>query len=397
MATDAKSTECTLTHPRDWDRWLHALKNQAVSKNLWQHILGNEPLIERPEMPRMQDIAMQTGQSRRGRGGSFASGSGRNSRHTRTAGADDDENPDPNENIEVNAPPPRYTDEARNYFSMAVQEYNMKEKLFVRQEKELDALKEWFAKTVAAHHYQVACDPTKPLSMWYRNLQELVGLDNSQGKDMARREYQAALKPLIRPRDWETWLEAWQKAMTRAEQREVAEAMAPDSFVPDFLRAVRPVAENWASNYKQINREALNRGTITRMSLTNDFRQEMMDRPETTARKVGKGAFGPTFSGQEAPSYSNEKKTPSPKGRTKKRERAPTDTGTDCWACSQRHPLARCYYAFPELAPEWFVPRPEIQAEVEDKMDSDEALKAKVKSLRSKRPRTKPEPKLRND
>ncbi len=382
MPTDTDTKEIRLDKPQDWDRWTHALKIQAEDRGLWDHITLRTPLLEEPVPPEIDDIHIPNSRPARGRSSTRASAASTRTQSRNAGESSGSHTPTANEPSELDI-----ARENQIYFGMAIQSYQVKEKLYTKQQTGLLAIKSWFEKTVAAHHYQVACQAGKPIWQWYQNLEDQAGMDESEAKEIARKEYRAALKPLIRPRDWTSWLETWQKAMTRAENRGIIEATTPDAFVPEFLQAVQPVAENWASTYKQITDRSNSIDNISRSSLTSAFRKEMMSRLDIIPRRVGKGAFGVTFGDEESPDQTKgrDRRRPTPPPTMRKRERAATDIRDPCETCGLKHGLAHCFYVFPERAPAWFKGIPEIQARVDQRLETDSALKAKVRGLQLKK------------
>ncbi|KAK4220409.1 hypothetical protein QBC38DRAFT_494454 [Podospora fimiseda] len=61
-----------------------------------------------------------------------------------------------------------------------------------------------------------------------------------------------------------------------------------------------------------------------------------------------------------------------------------TTTKPRCPCCGQIHRLARCFYVFPELAPEDFKEREHIRAKVKEALLDPKLLK-EVESLRRRR------------
>ena len=54
-------------------------------------------------------------------------------------------------------------------------------------------------------------------------------------------------------------------------------------------------------------------------------------------------------------------------------------------ACGLPHPIANCFYVFPEKAPQWFHENPEIRLVVDGLLKSDTALKEEVRRLKTKK------------
>ncbi len=234
MASSSKHEEITvqLHQPEDWDRWEHAFRNLAESKKLWSHI-EQDTTLEEPVKPSLEEVRLYTRAERTpdptpessttARSRAVAGKAPRTRRRALLA-EDDEESVTPEAPLRINR-------DEQALLTSLIQMYNIEEREYAKQEKPIAEIKDWCLKTVSPDHYQIACDQTKSLSEWYSNLKVVAGVDDATAEVMARTEYREALKPLIRPRDWTTWLQTWQKAMTRAERRGIPEATKPSIFV----------------------------------------------------------------------------------------------------------------------------------------------------------------------
>jgi hypothetical protein len=162
--------------------------------------------------------------------------------------------------------------------------------------------------------------------------------------------------------------------------------------------------------------------------VANDFREEV--RQETKARipgshRIAKGSFGPSFAAKEGKdayqedaldseivpgSDGGEQKKARKRGgsgegeRLRKRPKRVLGTAsipegerpntgpktalgtatTTCPCCGQFHHLAKCWYVFPELAPESFMERDHLRIRVKEAL-LDPDLQEKVEKMRHQR------------
>ena len=113
---------------------------------------------------------------------------------------------------------------------------------------------------------------------------------------------------------------------------------------------------------------------------------------------IAKGAFGPSYAGQDNPDQdagdaqnSVEVAPRRQKKRLVKRARAldediNSSSTRTCEACGlASHLITNCYYVFPEKAPQWFTENPEIRSAVDELLKSDAALRDEVRRLKTKR------------
>ena len=160
----------------------------------------------------------------------------------------------------------------------------------------------------------------------------------------------------------------------------------------DFITAVRPVADQWATSYRIFHQEKINANTITYQEVIEDFQKEMSIHLAANPKgkgRVGKGAFGPTFADEEAPDQPQPQAGGSQKNRGKKRQSEEDDSSDDkCPAYDMKHKLQTCYYAFPDRAPKWWKPNSRAKATFEERMKSD-SMKDQIQAITRKRPRTK--------
>jgi hypothetical protein len=282
-----------------------------------------------------------------------------------------------------------------------MQYYAQRDKAYTKQDDSVQALKTWVSKTVSPHYIELACDPTENLAQWYTKLKTILGTTDIRSQISASEKYQQAIKPLTKAKDWSKWLANWESSIGLAQKKGVPETLAAYKWTTDFLRAVRPIAEHWATSYGLTQEQAIEKGLITYRDIANSFRKEMSTmRVGYTGRpSIAKGAFGPSFAGQDDSGQganngdaqnSAEGASQRSRRRPAKRTRAPDEdipstVTRSCGACGLPHPLSNCYYVFPEKAPPRFTENPELRSVVDEALEADSALQEEVRNLKSKR------------
>jgi hypothetical protein len=275
-----------------------------------------------------------------------------------------------------------------------IQLYIQEEKDYKEQSKSIQLLQKWVIDSVASHFVRVACKPEDNLHQWYNNLKSRVGITKSRGIQIAYEQYQKALKPLTKAKDWSDWLKTWEKAMIIAEEKELPEALSTYSWTREFFTAVTPVADQWAITYQLTHEEQIEKGQVTVGDIARAFHMYMTKpQPQRVIPRVAKGAF-PTYAGQDTPDQSTLEDAQDPaKGARRNRSKhgvLEEDTSVEdtCEACDQSHPVARCYYIFPDKSPHWWKENPEIRTLVDSRLEKDTNLRGVVQRLRGKRSRS---------
>ncbi|KAK4207967.1 hypothetical protein QBC37DRAFT_85266 [Rhypophila decipiens] len=398
----------------DWESWNLQFQAQAVAGGIWSQIQGLTPFLEEPSAPNPAHHKHKTP-----------------SQSTITARGSMDPMPDDDESGPANLPitTADLTADGFRTFQMDWTIYQSNKKEYSQQFEEVKRLKQWILKTISPHLQLTSCDPIQPITHWYKVLKTQAGISDDEALHNAREAYRLATKPLLRaPKDLIKWSESWEQAIAMAQRKGVPEALTTKTWLYDFLDAVKPVLGHWVTSYKlSIPKSA--QLTLNYRAVANDFREEV--RQSTKARipvgsRIAKGSFGPSFAGKEAKDaywedapdsevepgsdggeqnngrkrqrgsgsgdgYGKRKKQRSsdpvnpPEGKRPKNgpKKAPGTATTTCPCCGQFHHLKKCWYVFPELAPDGFVEREHVRMRVKEAL-LDPKLQQEVERLQIK-------------
>jgi len=312
-------------------------------------------------------------------------------------------------------------------------------RFYREQQEHLTKLREWIQDTVSPHYRLIHCEPTETLAMWYANLKEAVGATAFIEKNNARRLYREALKAPRSLKDFDKWVDNWERSMNIAKNKGVAATKSVSDWFPDLLGAIEGILPTWAESYEINKNEEIEADSLTFRTVANDLRK-VAEKGRRKGLKLAKGSFGPTFadeadqyaadeaiSGAEASPESGAKnrrqrKKPGKKGKgkrsggkttkdRKKDEASSDDEATSirfksrkrqndsnwrvCRACEGFHETRRCYYLFPDQAFEGWKPNDRVQKVVNENLKEDPTLKEEAK--RWSKGKTKREDKEKDD
>jgi hypothetical protein len=418
MNTSNNDKTAFLASSNDWESWNLQFQAQAVAGDIWAQIQGLTPFLDKPTAPALKEHKHTTPSS--------------------TVESTPGNDPDTGTLDRPLNPPIKIADLTTDGFRSYQMEWTIYQsdlKEYNQQVEEVKKLKQWILRTVNPHYQLTSCDPTKPVSEWYSALKIQNGVSDQKALQNAREVYRLAIKPITRAsKDLIKWSESWEQALALAQRKGVPEALSMNTWFTDFLDAVKPVLSNWVTVYKIANQAQAEQLTLTYRKVANDFREEV--RQEMKARgttRVVKGSFGPSFaatitcgeeayqgdasdSGDGSGSNGGEQVQKRKRGGSEKGERpskkpkkaqgtakisggkrpnkgpemASGTASTTCPCCGQFHRLAKCYYAFPELAPDSFEGREHIRARAKEAL-LDPKLQKEVEDLKRQRQRQNPQ------
>ena len=214
-------TNIILKTAEDWPKFDRAFQTKAVSYDLWDHIKEDSPkaLLVEPEMPEPESFKAPPPEA----------GPAQSTRASAPASAT------PPASTGLNA------DESRN-FQIAWNIYTVKEKAYSTQRANIRSLTDWVLEAVAQRYVDSSYVPTESLHEWYKKLKEHAGIRKGLDKKIARDKYQQAVTPLKKPpKDWNTWLDTWEEAISTGLQKDLFEAKDSSVWCDDFLGAIKLV------------------------------------------------------------------------------------------------------------------------------------------------------------
>ena len=351
-----------LQSPDDWEDWDIQFRSMTKGLDLWESIDPEsddyEPLLDKPAKPKAAD----------------------------------------HHNNAVRGQPVRIADltpDGQKTYQLEWTVYQSLDKEYKSQKTSISNVKQWVSTTVSPEYFTGNCDPDESLRIWYELLKDHCSTDTVLDFDTARQNYRKAIVPLHKPpKDIIAWLRNWEQAMAQGITKEVPDALVTMSYFEDFLQAVQPLYQGWASAYRVSKRGDLAEGSLSYRVIANDFRKEVGSQGSHAA-KIARGSFGPSFgpekdvAGLAHPAESSSSSVGKAKGSTQGHKRVASEQAGLCPVCDLRHPLPACYYVFPEKAPEGFRVRDHVRKRADENLQKPEVAsqvaKAKESAQRAKR------------
>lgn len=344
----------------DWETWDTQFRAKAINAKLWDWIDPDgirEPLKE-PIRPRLSYFIPLPAQ-----------------RAAQSSGGPDPDDPPDGSGFQRAATKA----EARSDLALAQTDYNTDLKLYENQQKRIAELQDWVFSTVSPTYTNSDCRPDKTLKEWYSSLMAHLGGNNDLKRARALLIYNEAIKPLQRPpTDFSAWLDRWELAMIRGQETGVMVTKDPTAWYADFIRAISGIMPAYGTAFRQGHAAELEKNTLDYRVLSNDFRKELATQIQYLAKpSAGRGSFVSSLNGEASPPIygsshglglgdAHPETTAEVTGgdsRGQKRgyrnlkssSERQDESDVPCKICGiPGHRLTRCWYAFPDLAPDGF-------------------------------------------
>ena len=239
-----------------------------------------------------------------------------------------------------------------------------------QQEEAVTFMKTWILNSVSVKWRSTACLPTESLRTWYTKLKEQVGISDARLNSNIREEYRKVVNTRgDRVSSWDTWIGEWERIINEAREKGVPEAVDASSWFDDFLRAVSPRHEHWATSYEASSGTQVLQGSTSFREVANKFRDYLKRSNGSAGRppRTAKGAFVALGAAEDSEAEEQKEdrqqhggKRSAPKtnnrrdhrgGDRNKKQRTDESGGyrgpLTCFGCGSFHRLTDCSYAFP--------------------------------------------------
>ncbi|GKU14625.1 unnamed protein product, partial [Fusarium langsethiae] len=199
------------------------------------------------------------------------------------------------------------------------------------------------------------------------------------------------------------WLDKWEEALAKGQQRKVPETLYCSSWAYDFFNISSNILPAWTAAYEISQQSLIQDEALIYRDLANAFRNKLRNAEAansqgSTRGRIARGVFSASFAGEcpqddegDAHIIEGQYRSTKKGGRKTKRQRSP-DGQEKCPACGLPHILEKCFYVYPNLAWKGFRPRERLQTKVKEALEEDLDLQAQVKALTRKRPKIPSQP-----
>lgn len=364
----------------DWIPWSSALKTKALNQDLWDYLdpeKTNKPKLHlvKPTPPAITDFRKRKGAATSATTESLIPSSTSTDTIIAAAGTETDSE-DPRlaigEDSALRASDVTdLTEKGLSTYNAMWANYEYRKRQYKETKKSLDVIQDWIKESISVPLYQQNCRADDSLADWVQALQTKFAYAYDERVQKARRTLRELLaKPLQHHittyKATGEWLALWEIAIEEAQTVKLQEATEASQWFKDLVRALRGTPlESWINAYDASKTDDAIENTLSVQAVTAAIRRVIADSPDLPQRrKVAPGAF-------HAPQgHAGES---SARGRGKRRERSDTNIiDMKCPAClSRRHPLPKCYYAFPALRYSGWRPNEAAEAMVKERIDSN--------------------------
>jgi hypothetical protein len=399
----SSNEECKLNSQRDWERWNRQFQSSAVAADLWDLIKGQENPIQKPIEPNINSFPRSTTAQTR-------SQSQANNQAAEESPSTVQQE-DPIDFLDLSA-------NGQKAFTAATTIYENRLRAYNNQRLGIQKLIDLINRTVSPSYLQSCCKPLDKINTWYINLEKMAGTSTIQDYTHAKERYHKALRPLTKIKDYEKWITEWELAIHNAKDKNVANAMRPVDWIEDLFSAVGQVLPEWVNAYRLVSEDKVEAGTLIFRDTAKAMRTAATHQARAKSTRIAKGAFGSSFAGEEAETLQQrdalepEKEEPAekrkrrrrkstkganepPAGRSQSTARRECSTPPDqenqssppskrrkCQGCGGLHSYRKCFYLFPTLAPEYWVPRAETTKMAKKALEEDEDFAEEIRKLR---------------
>jgi hypothetical protein len=369
----------------DWITWFKILKTKATNENLWDYLdptKTNKPElnIKEPVPPNIRKFRKRNAVNTRGTLADTPSTSTQSTDTIIARGDDEDPHFYEGDNIAIQAQDvEELTEKGLRTYNALWTNYEHRNKLYIQSVTKVKTIQNWVMDTIDESHSRHHCLAEKSLTEWIQSIYNEFSLAADERKQKARRTYREILaeprsKKITTYQATGDWLTRWRNAINEAQDVKLQEATEPDQWLNDLTDSLRSTPmESWINAYNVTQTDQVRAGTLTVGPVTADIRRAIGSQPELLKKtRIAQGAF--YSGGSQEEEGKDDHSTNARRGSSKKRPRGSIrdDRESKCPACFRRHPLVKCYYAFPEKKPEHFDLTPWIEEKVNKRIEKNE-------------------------
>ncbi|KAI1825891.1 hypothetical protein F4861DRAFT_537489 [Xylaria intraflava] len=307
-------------------------------------------------------------------------------------------------------------DRAFMRYNATYQRYVQEKKDYTEHRRDYQSLNKWMTDTIARRYREELFESSDTLEVWYDKITEIGVAANATMEAELRTEYAAITKPLTKlPKDMIGWSQKWESIISKSKKKGILDLADSKHLYHGLEQALGQLLDSWIIDTKTYFENDIKANTLDHHKVAARLRAHIAERPEKFGplpKKI-KGAF-PTYNAHEEddgdadipetgltvtrgrrnkkkssnnPSRANSE-TPASGATSRatstvgKRPRAGSKV---CRLCEAHHALEECWYAFPDKAPEDWIPKAFMQKAVQLLIQADASLANEIARIKGKK------------
>jgi hypothetical protein len=144
--------------------------------------------------------------------------------------------------------------------------------------------------SISPHYRQTCLEPTEKI------LKMLLASTYIETNN-ARRQYCDALKPPRNLKEFDKWIDNWEKAMDIANSKDIEVTKAAAEWFSDLIGTLEKILPTWSEAYELTRTHEVENNTLVYRTVANDLRK-VVEKERHKGWKLAQGSFGPTFAGE---------------------------------------------------------------------------------------------------
>ncbi|KAG6996633.1 Retrovirus-related Pol polyprotein from transposon RE1 [Fusarium oxysporum f. sp. conglutinans] len=283
----------TLSKPGDFLDWEHAYRIQAERLDLQQYLKRKTFLRGKPALPDIRKRKYtKTAQAQR-------------TIRSETQESQESSQDDIQETANGTWVVSDLTEQGQKTFQQDLAFYQLEERIFTDEKKALGTLKDWVLRTVSPSFIRTCCQPHESIYEWHHNLRARCGRSEADETRDARNRYLTLLKTAPKTTSQAIqWLDKWEEALAKGQQRKVPETLYCSSWAYDFFNISSNILPAWTAAYEISQQSLIQDEALIYRDLANAFRNKLQNAEAANSQgsirgRIARGVFSASFAGED--------------------------------------------------------------------------------------------------
>uniref|UniRef100_A0A0D2YFH0 Uncharacterized protein n=1 Tax=Fusarium oxysporum (strain Fo5176) TaxID=660025 RepID=A0A0D2YFH0_FUSOF len=256
----------TLSKPGDFLDWEHAFRIQAERLDLQQYLKRKTFLRDKPALPDIRKRKYtKTAQAQR-------------TIRSETQESQESTQDDIRETANGTWVVSDLTEQGQKTFQQDLDFYQLEERIFKDEKQALDTLKDWVLRTVSPSFIWTCCQPHESIYEWHHYLRARCGRSEADEARDARNRYLTLLKTVPKTTSQAIqWLDKWEEALPKGQQRKVPETLYCSSWAYDFFNFSSNTLPAWTAAYEISQQSLIQDEALIYRDLASAFRNKLQN------------------------------------------------------------------------------------------------------------------------